>query len=135
MLVSKEGIPLVEVTRPNNFKEHRVAKALLRKLCKIYGQKKDRIFLGDAGYDERELYNFIKKNLKSEPYIAINPRNRQKPKTMGPHNRPMCDGNLEMKFAGTCSEPSRTRKKFVCPIAHGSKKEKNAFASQMSRQA
>ena len=124
VLVSKEGIPLVEVTRPNNFKDHRVAKALLRKLCKIYGQKKDRIFLGDAGYDERELYNFIRKNLKSEPYIAINPRNRQKPKTMGPHNRPMCEGNLEMKFAGTCSEPSRTRKKFVCPIAHGSQKEK-----------
>ena len=124
VLVSKEGIPLVEVTRPNNFKDHRVAKTLLRKLCKIYGQKKDRIFLGDAGYDERELYNFIKKNLKSEPYIAINPRNQQKPKTMGPHNRPMCEGNLEMKFAGTCSEPSRTRKKFVCPIAHGSKKEK-----------
>lgn len=124
VLVSKEGIPLVEVTRPNNFKDHRVAKALLRKLCQIYGQKKGRIFLGDAGYDERELYKFVKKNLKSEPYIAINPRNQQKPKTMGPHNRPICDGNLEMKFAGTCSEPSRTRKKFVCPIAHGSQKEK-----------
>lgn len=26
VLVSKEGIPLVEVTRPNNFKDHRVAK-------------------------------------------------------------------------------------------------------------
>ena len=49
MLVSKEGIPLVEVTRPNNFKDLRVAKALLRKLCQIYGQKKGRIFLGDAG--------------------------------------------------------------------------------------
>ena len=127
VLVSKEGIPFIEITRPNTFKDHRVAETFLRKLYKIYGQKIGRIFLGDAGYDERELYNFIKKKFKSEPYIAINPCNQQKPKNRGPHNRPMCEGNLEMKFAGTCSEPPRTRKKLSVPLL--------SFASQMSHQA
>ena len=60
----------------------------------------------------------------AETLPDLRSEDQQKPKTMGPHTRPICDGNLEMKFAGTCSEPSRTRKKFVCPIAHGSPKEK-----------
>ena len=67
VLLSGEGIPLIEVTLPNNRTDGKVAKALLKKFVRVYGQKKGRIFLGDAGYDDRELYNFIVDKLKAEP--------------------------------------------------------------------
>ena len=74
-------------------------------------------------------YDFIKKNLRSsESCIVINPRNPRKPKNMGPHNCAICDGNLEMKFAGTCSEPSRPRKNLSALLLTVPKREK-AFAS------
>ena len=127
VLLSQEGVPLVEITRPNNVRDGKIAKALLRKLKDVYGQKKGRIFLGDSGYDERELYTFIKKAMKGEPYIALNPRNQQTPKDMGPHDRPLCNAGLEMKSAGLCSEEKRTRKAFRCPIRHASRKEKKSL--------
>ncbi|MDD5726989.1 MAG: transposase [Victivallales bacterium] len=66
VLISKEGIPLVEVTLLNNKTDGKVAKKLLKKLVRIYGQQKGRIFIGDAGYDERALYKFIVEQLKAD---------------------------------------------------------------------
>jgi len=124
VLISKEGIPLVEVTLPNNQADGKVAKKLLKKLVRVYGPKKGRLFIGDAGYDDRELYDFIVEQLKAEPFIPLNKRNQQPEKTLGAHNLPLCQSGLEMKFAGICQDDSRTRKKFRCPIVAGSKKEK-----------
>ena len=130
VLLSGEGIPLIEVTLPNNRTDGKVAKALLKKFVRVYGQKKGRIFLGDAGYDDRELYNFIVEKLKAEPFIPLNRRNQQPDKTMGPHGLPLCPANLEMKFAGISREETRTRKKFRCPIAGGTKQEKASLPQQ-----
>jgi ferredoxin-thioredoxin reductase catalytic subunit len=124
VLLSGEGIPLIELTLPNNRTDGKVAKALLKKFVRVYGQKKGRIFIGDAGYDERELYKFIVEELKAEPFIPLNRRNRQPDKKLGSHGLPLCQAKLEMKFAGISRDKARTRKKFRCPIRAASKKEK-----------
>ena len=130
VLISKEGIPLVEVTLPNNQTDDKVAKKLLRKLVRIYGQKKGRLFIGDAGYDSRELYDFIVKQLKAEAFIPLNKRNQQPDKVLGPHGLPQCKAGLEMKSVGIAREPKRTRKKFRCPIVRGNRKEKAKLPEQ-----
>ncbi len=130
VLISKEGIPLVEATLPNNQTDDKVAKKLLKKLVKIYGQKKGRLFIGDAGYDSRELYDFIVKQLKAEAFIPLNKRNQQPKKVLGLHGLPQCQAGLEMKFSGTCQDDKRTRKKFRCPIITGSRKEKVKLPKQ-----
>lgn len=130
VLLSGEGVPLIEVTLPNNRTDSKVAKALLKKFVRVYGQKKGRIFLGDVGYDDRELYNFIVDQLKAEPFIPLNRRHQQPDKTLGPHGLPLCPANLEMKFAGISRDETRTRKKFRCPIAGGTKQEKASLPQQ-----
>ena len=75
VLISREGIPLIEITRPNNFSDEKAAKMMLKKFIRVYGQRKDRIFIRDSAYDFKHLYKFIVKQMKSKAYIPINPRN------------------------------------------------------------
>ena len=130
VLISKEGIPLVEVTLPNNQTDGKVAKKLLKKLVRVYGQKKDRLFIGDAGYDERELYDFIVEQLRAEAFIPLNKRRQQPEKVLGPRGLPLCQADLEMKFGGISPDGSRTRKKFRCPIIAGNRREKAKLPKQ-----
>ncbi|MFC2140626.1 transposase, partial [Candidatus Auribacterota bacterium] len=116
VIVSKEGIPLVEITLPNNATDAKVARKLIKKLKRLFGLKKESIFIADAAYDERNFYNFIVDQLKCQAFIPINPRNQQEPKTFGPHGCPLCAAKLEMKSAGSWTENLRTRLKFRCPI-------------------
>lgn len=116
VIVSKEGIPLVEATLPNNVTDAKVARKLIKKLKRVFRFKKGSIFIADAAYDERDFYNFIVDQLKCQAFIPINPRNRQEDKTLGPHGSPLCESNLEMKSNGTWTENLRTRIKFRCPI-------------------
>ena len=125
VLISGEGIPLVEVTLPNNRTDGKVAKALLKKIIRVYGQKKGRIFLGDAGYDDRELYNFIVEKLKAEPFIPLNPRGRRPDKTLGSYGLPLCPAGLDMKFNGISPDTGRTRKKFRCRLSPERKRKRN----------
>ncbi|NQU65717.1 MAG: hypothetical protein HQ517_15755, partial [SAR324 cluster bacterium] len=87
--------PLIEVTLPNKHTDGKVAKKLLKKLVRVYGQKKGRIFIGDVGYDSRELYDFLVKQLKSEAFIPLRKRNQQPKKVLGPHGLPLCQAGLE----------------------------------------
>ncbi|MFH1803196.1 MAG: transposase [bacterium] len=116
VIVSKEGIALVEVTLPNNKTDAHVAKRLIRKLKRVFHFQRGSIFIADAAYDQRELYNFIVDELKCHAFIPINPRNQQEPKTFGTHGCPLCEAGLEMKFDGIWTEGLRTRAKFRCPI-------------------
>lgn len=116
VLISKEGIPLVEITLPNNQTDAKVVKKLLKKLKRVYGLKKGFFFLADAAYDERELYNFIVDELKGKAFIPLNKRNTQENKTFGPHGSPLCEAGLEMKSDSTWTEGLRTRIKFRCPL-------------------
>ena len=121
VIVSKEGIPLVEKTLPNNQTDAKVAKKLIKKLKRLYPVKKGAIFIADAAYDIREFYNFIVNTIKGQAFIPLNPRNQQSPKTFGPHGCPVCDAKLEMKSCGSWTEGSRRRVKFRCPIKANSK--------------
>jgi hypothetical protein len=116
VIVSKEGIPIVEKTLPNNKTDAQVAKKLIKKLKRIFPFKKGAIFIADAAYDIREFYNFIVDTIKGQAYIPINPRNQQPEKVFGPHGCPLCQANLEMKSHGSWTENLRKRLKFRCPL-------------------
>ncbi len=116
VIVSKEGIALVEVTLPNNCTDAKVAKRIINKLKRLYRFKQGSIFLADSAYDQREIYDLIVNQMKGEAFIPINPRNTQQPKTLGPHGAPMCDAGIEMSFAGKWTEKQRERVKFRCAL-------------------
>jgi hypothetical protein len=116
VIVSKQGIPLVEKTLQNNLTDADVAFSLIKELKRRYKIKKDVIFIGDKAYDIRDLYTFIVDELKARAYIPINPRNQQDGKTFGPHGCPVCDAGIEMKSVGTWTEGNRDRIKFRCPL-------------------
>lgn len=121
MIVSKEGIPLVEITLPNNKTDAKVAEKLIKKLKRVYRFKKNVIFIADAGYDEKDLYQFIVNQLKCQAFIPINPRNTKPEKSFGPNMLPLCDANFEMKSNGICKEEKRERIKFRCPLKKNKK--------------
>ena len=115
-IITKEGICLVEKTLPNNITDAEVAFSLIRELKRRFRFKKGAIFIGDKAYDVRELYTFIVEQMKSTPYIPINPRNQKDEKTFGLHGCPVCDAAIEMKSAGRWIEGDRERIKFRCPL-------------------
>jgi len=116
VIISKQGIPLVEKTLPNNITDAEAAFILLRELKRKYKIKKGSLFLGDKAYDVRELYTFIADQMMATPYIPINPRNQKDDKTFGPHGCPLCNAGTEMKSAGRWIEGNRERIKFRCPL-------------------
>ena len=116
VIVSIEGIPLVEKTLPNNIADHRVAKTLIRKLKRKYKFKNGAIFIGDTAYDVRELYEFIITRLKCRAFIPINQRYSQTPKTFGPNGAPFCDAELEMTYDGCWRYRNADKVKFRCPL-------------------
>jgi len=121
VIVSIEGIPLVEKTLPNNVSDARVARILIRKLNRCFRFKKNSIFIGDKAYDQRELYNLIVNTMKSQAFIPLNSRNTQEDNIFGPNGRPLCEAGLEMKPAGIWTEGLRKRSKFRCPIKSAGK--------------
>ncbi len=116
VIVSKEGVPLVSATLPNNATDAKVARRLIKKLKRVYRFKKGAFFIADAAYDEREFYNFIVNDLKCQAFIPINQRHQQEPKTFGPHGCPICEAGIEMTSCGTWTENLRCRAKFRCPF-------------------
>jgi len=115
-LVTKQGICLVEKTLPNNVSDAQAAFSLIRELKRKYRFKKGAIFIADRAYDVRELYTFIVQQMKSTPYIPVNPRNQKNDKVFGPHGCPVCKAGIEMKSAGRWTEGNRHRVKFRCPL-------------------
>ncbi len=124
VLVSKEGVVLVEITKPNNVADKDVAKSLMKKLKKVYGQRKGREFIFDAAYDYNEIYNFIVDEMKSKPFIPINPRYKKPHEGFTADGVPVCEAGLEMKYAGFCVDDKRSRFKYRCPITAGRRKER-----------
>lgn len=116
VIVSKEGVPLVEVTIPNNVTDSEAAERLIKRLKRVFRFKKGAIFIADAAYDVKWLYNFIVEELKCQAFIPINPRNQQEDKIIGPHGSPLCEAGIEMRSNGTWTEGLRTRLKFRCPL-------------------
>ncbi len=124
-IVSKEGIPLVTATLPNDHSDGKVAKKLIKKLKRVYRFKKGAFFIADAAYDERAVYNLIVDKMKCKAFIPINPRNTKNDKVFSRKGIPLCEAGLEMKSAGSWQEGSRKRLKFRCPL----KTDKSVAAS------
>ena len=116
VIVIKQGIPLIELTRPNNQTDAKVAKKLINKLKRVDGLKKGSIFISDAGYEEKELYDFIVAQLKCQAFIPINPRHTQKDKQVSTNGSPLCEAGLAMKSHGIITEPKRSRIKYRCAL-------------------
>lgn len=130
VLVSLEGVVLVEATKPNNVSDKAVAKLLLRKLKRVYGQRKGRKIILDAAYDFNDIYNLITAEMKAEPVIAINPRYKKPVENFDAEGRPVCDAKLSMKFCGMASDDKRTRVKYRCPIKAASREERAKFPAE-----
>jgi hypothetical protein len=130
VLISREGIVLVEITKPNNVADKTIVKALLRKLKRVYGQRKGRKIILDAAYDFNDIYNFIAAEMKAKPYIALNPRYKNPVENFDPMGRPICEARLSMKFSGTTREEKRVRMKYRCPIKTASKKERQELPGE-----
>lgn len=123
VLISAEGVVLVEVTKPNNVADKEVVKSLMRKLKRVYGQKKGRRILLDAAYDSNDVYNLIVTEMKSEPFIAENSRYKKPIDQFDERGRPVCEAGLPMKYCGVANEADRSRIKYRCPLRGGNKKE------------
>lgn len=115
VIVSAEGICLVEKTLPNNLTDAEVAKKLIKELKRRFRFKKGTFFIGDKGYDQRDIYELIITTLKGQAFIPLNPRS-QKETVLGPNGFPLCEASLEMKYAGCWQEGRKRRIKYRCPI-------------------
>jgi hypothetical protein len=77
----------------------------------------------DAAYDSNDVYNFIADEMKSEAFIAENPRYKKPVAEFDQSGRPICEGGLSMKYCGTANEADRSKVKYRCPIRGGNKSE------------
>ncbi len=116
VIVSKEGIPLVETTLPNNQTDEQVAKRLIRKLRRLYPVKKGCIFIADSGYDAGYIYELVRDQLKGKAYIPMQKRAQKPPHKLGPNNAPLCEAEIEMIYTSSWTDGNRKKTKFRCPI-------------------
>ena len=117
-IITRDGIPLVEVTLPNTESDAQAALTLIKKLKRVYRFKKGSLFIGDAAYDANALYDFIIDRLKCQAYIPGNPRAAKSPHILGEHGRPICAAGIEMASDGQWKDTQRKalKHKFICPL-------------------
>jgi len=123
VIVSREGIALVECTLPNSATDGDVAKTLIKRLKKLYSFSRGALFIADKAYDVNDLYDLIIDRLKCQAFIPINSRAAKTPHHLGDHGRPLCNAGLEMAYDGAFFDKRRKtlKRKFICP----NKKSKN----------
>jgi len=118
VIINEQGVPLVEITLPNNRTDAQVARKLIKRLKRVYGTLRNKVIIGDKAYDVKELYELIVTKMKAQAFIPINPRN-QKQRSDEEFNQngiPVCPAGLTMKSCGLCNEEHRRRIKYRCPI-------------------
>lgn len=79
VIVSREGIPLVECTLPNSATDADVAATLIKRLKKLYAFKKGALFIADKAYDVNDLYDLIIDRFRCQAFIPINSRAAKPP--------------------------------------------------------
>lgn len=125
VIVSKEGIPLIEITLPNNMTDQKAARKIINKLKRVYRFKKGCFFIADAAYDATEFYEFIVHKFKGQAFIPLQ-KTANKYLVLGPKGTPICQAGLDMISDGKvtdCIQSQRTHIKFRCPF-----KARKAFA-------
>jgi len=113
-------LPILEVTKPANVHDTKIALPLLREIDERFNFKISGI-LADAALDSPDVLSFILDDIKAAPYIPRNPRNTGHPRSklaVSPSGKRVCLAGFEMLDWGKFKEGNRIRRKFVCPITH-----------------
>lgn len=127
-------LPIWETTKTANVHETRIAKSLLQGATDAFKLKIDAV-IGDANFDTEDFLTFIIKDLKANPIIPHNPRNKQPKGYQIKGNKVICEAGLPMYRKGkmrpkrtgilyfqyTCPihyDPSMRHQYIVCPIFH-----------------
>ena len=106
------GLPIFEMTTTAEVADSTVAKDILSKTNEFLSLE-ECTFIGDKGYDVKEIYNFVRNNLHGDCFIPLNKRNTKNPKKL-PSGHPICDAGLAMNKDGKCYDKGRTREKYCC---------------------
>jgi DDE family transposase/transposase-like protein DUF772 len=110
------GLVIIEGTFQNNISDEKIARKLYRKLKRLYKPKKGMIVIGDKAYDVRDFYTFIVDQIKAEPIIRLNPRNRHHDLKYSDKGHRICQAGLEMIPNGVFKDGNRLRLKERCPL-------------------
>lgn len=109
------GLPLYELTTPANVADCAVVKEILAAANGTLPIR-ECTFLGDKGYDVRDVYNTVKDVYGGEAVIPLNKRNTKSAKKLAAGN-PICEAGLSMHKDGKTSDGhGGLRQKFCCPF-------------------
>ena len=108
------GLPIFEMTTGAHTADSSVALDILAK-THTFLSLEECSFIGDAGYDTKEIYNTVLNLYHGDCYIPINPRNTKNPELL-PIGVPICEAGLAMSRNGTNHHDNRTRRQFCCPF-------------------
>jgi hypothetical protein len=108
------GLPIFEMTTGASIADSTVAVDILAKTNEFLSLK-ECSFIGDAGYDAKDIYNTIRYVYHGEAYIPLNLRGTKNPELL-PLRNPICEAGLTMNRDGKCYDSNRTKQKFCCPF-------------------
>ncbi len=108
------GLPIYELTTSANCTDSEVALNVLADTHKFLPIT-NCTFIGDKGYDVKDIYNTVKTLYRGDCVIPLNKRNAKNPKKL-PVGNPICESGLAMWKCGKTKSEGRTRQKFCCPL-------------------
>lgn len=108
------GLPIYELTTTAEVADSTVALDILSRTNRFLSVR-ECCFIGDKGYDIKDIYNTVRNVYRGECFIPINQRNTKNPKLL-PIGNPICEAGLAMNRDGRFSDKGRTRQKFCCPF-------------------
>ena len=108
------GLPIYELTTTAEVPDSTVALDILAKTNEFLPVR-ECSFIGDKGYDVKDIYNTVKNLYEGECFIPINPRGTKNPELL-PVGNPICEAGLAMHRDGKFTSKGNTRQKFCCPF-------------------
>lgn len=110
-------LPLKVMVTPANVYDGTVVIGLIKEFREAYGHLfNPEYFIMDSGYDLKENYGYIAKEINSQPIIALNQRGSYAPpEGMNEKIHPICSGGYELSYWGK----DGNYLKFRCPHAVG----------------
>jgi hypothetical protein len=114
------GLPIYELTTTAEVADSTVALDVLAKTNEFIPVS-ECSFIGDKGYDVKDIYNTVKNDYEGECFIPINPRGTKNPKLLSIGN-PLCNAGLAMHRDGKFTDKGSTKQKFCCPFKRTSHK-------------
>lgn len=130
---TKTELPVWEITKPANVQDSTMFIPIFGLLQQEF-QFDIEAVMADGIYDTAAILKYILHTLNAKPRVARNPRNTQandeKEIRYAKSGNRICEANLEMLSRGTFYDKSqdRWRQKWVCPIHHSRKVQKQHIA-------